>query len=151
MVSDTSTRQSQSAESDSAGFTVRRGAKALVRSDSSVLLVRERHSDGAPFWTLPGGGVEPSECPEAGLRRELREELDCRAHVGTPSAWFPYRHRGRSDVVSVYTVFDCLLAAGAEPNAREGIIASRWVDPAAVPAATLPQVRWLCRSLADSE
>ncbi|WP_284010969.1 NUDIX hydrolase [Haloarcula pelagica] len=151
MGSDTSTRQGRSVDHGSGGFTVRRGAKALVRTDSSVLLVRERHGDGTPFWTLPGGGVEPGECPETGLRRELREELGCRVYVGAPGAWFPYRHQGRADVVSVYTVFDCLLASGVEPNAGEGVFACRWVDPAAVPATTLPQVRQLCRSLADGE
>jgi 8-oxo-dGTP pyrophosphatase MutT (NUDIX family) len=151
MGSDTTTRQGQSVDGGSGEFTVRQGAKALVRTDSSVLLVRERHSDGTPFWTLPGGGVEPTECPETGLRRELREELGCRVSVGKPSAWFPYRHRGRADVVSVYTVFDCLLATAVEPNPAEGIVACRWVDPATVPARTLPQVRLLCRSLADSE
>jgi len=35
----------------------RRGVKALIERDGAVLLVQERHDDGTPFWTLPGGGV----------------------------------------------------------------------------------------------
>ncbi|WP_324760143.1 NUDIX hydrolase [Haloarcula montana] len=151
MASDPSIRQALPADSHPDRFTVRQGAKALVRTDDSVLLVRERHSDGTPFWTLPGGGVEPEERPETGLRRELREELNCRAHVGEPSAWFPYRHEGESDVVSVYTVFDCLLASRTSPNPEEGVLACRWIDPESVPPSTLPQVRQLCRSVVDGE
>ncbi|MEM7781159.1 MAG: NUDIX domain-containing protein [Pseudomonadota bacterium] len=50
------------------------GVSAVVTNLSGdVLLVR--HSYGADVWSLPGGGLGNGEDPEAGLRRELTEEL----------------------------------------------------------------------------
>lgn len=40
-----------------------------------VLLVR--HSYGPPMWSIPGGGMERGEDPEAAAAREVHEELGC--------------------------------------------------------------------------
>lgn len=45
------------------------GVGALVRNDGRALFVREGDT-----WLLPGGRLEPGESPEAGARREVREE-----------------------------------------------------------------------------
>src|SRR3954470_10178343 len=48
----------------------------LLTPDQEVLLMRIRPPEGGDcFWITPGGGLEPGETVEAGLRRELREEL----------------------------------------------------------------------------
>jgi 8-oxo-dGTP diphosphatase len=124
----------------------RRGAKALVTSDRSVLLVRERHADGTPFWTLPGGGVETHETPAEGLCREMREELRCPVHVGEAVSAFWYVHDSLDAGVSVYTVHPCSLLSTPVPNAAEGVAAARWVDVDALPPRTLPQVRYCCEN-----
>lgn len=123
--------------------SVRRGAKAIVTSSSRVLLVRERHSDGQLFWTLPGGGVRPRESLAAGLRRELLEELRCDAVVGERVAAFWYAHRSSVDVLSRYTVFSCAVDATVRPVRSEGILAAKWVAPGRLPVGTIPQVRRL--------
>lgn len=130
-------------------FRLRDGAKGLVTSASKVLLVRERHADGTPFWTLPGGGVHRHEDATEGLRRELGEELNCRARVGRPVTEFWYAHDSLDDTVSVYTVFDCSVLSEPEADQREGIFECRWVDPDSLPASTLPQVRHVCQQMAD--
>ena len=45
----------------------------LLDADDRVLLIRSEF-DGRSLWFTPGGGLEPGEVPEAGARRELREE-----------------------------------------------------------------------------
>jgi ADP-ribose pyrophosphatase YjhB (NUDIX family) len=56
---------------------VKRSARAIVIDDRGCLvLVRRTKAGMAPYWTAPGGGVEPEDpSVEAALVRELREEL----------------------------------------------------------------------------
>lgn len=57
------------------GLSLRDAVRAIVIDEhDDVLLVRFEFPT-ATVWALPGGGLEPDELPEAGLRRELREEL----------------------------------------------------------------------------
>lgn len=126
-------------------FRLRPGAKALVATDRRVLLVRERHADGEPFWTLPGGGVEAGESVRAALRRELAEELDCGCVVGDRLGTFWYAHSSLPATVSAYAVRACSLLTDPRPVPAEGVGALRWARPADLPARTLPQVRRLAR------
>lgn len=48
-------------------------AVVITNMSGDILLLR--HSYGPNVWSLPGGGVEPGEDPEAALRREMSEEL----------------------------------------------------------------------------
>lgn len=56
---------------------VRRAARAILIDDSGRLLLIRRTRPGLePYWTTPGGGVEPTdESVEQAIVRELREEL----------------------------------------------------------------------------
>lgn len=122
---------------------VRRGAKAVISSGSRVLLLREQHSNGQAFWTLPGGGVRSRESPAEGLRRELLEELRCDSVVTDTVGTIWYSHHGSSTAVSRYTVFSCLVVHPTRPVRSEGILEARWVAPERLPARTIPQVRQL--------
>jgi ADP-ribose pyrophosphatase YjhB (NUDIX family) len=55
---------------------IREAARALVLDpDDRALLVRFVNPEtGAEFWTTPGGGLDPGEGLEDGIRRELLEE-----------------------------------------------------------------------------
>lgn len=48
-------------------------AVVITNLSGDVLLLR--HSYGPSVWSLPGGGVDPGEDPEAAIRREMQEEL----------------------------------------------------------------------------
>ena len=52
-------------------------AVTLVGLDGQGRVLLVRHSYGSGRWALPGGGLGAREDPEAGLRREIREELRC--------------------------------------------------------------------------
>jgi ADP-ribose pyrophosphatase YjhB (NUDIX family) len=58
-------------------------ARAVIPDgEGRVLFDRTHHFDRAPFYWLPGGGVEPGETTEEALRRELMEEAALEIHVG---------------------------------------------------------------------
>lgn len=122
---------------------VRRGAKAVISSASRVLLVREQHSNGGTFWTLPGGGVRSQESLAEGLRRELLEELRCDSVVTDTVGAFWYSHHSTPALVSYHTVFSCCVVPPIRPVRREGILESRWVAPEHLSPKTIPQVRQL--------
>ena len=62
-------------EPTGAGARLREAVRALVLDgDDNVLLVRLTFA-GVPFWTPPGGGLEPGEDRLDALARELREEV----------------------------------------------------------------------------
>lgn len=134
---------SSSPESNETTIEIRHGVKALVTSSGRALLLKERHADGTPFWTLPGGRVNAGESLPAALRRELSEELNCRSVVDRRVSAFWYAHLSRQNTCSVYAVFECALLSAAMPRGAEGILEHRWVAPCEIPATTLPQVRTL--------
>lgn len=118
----------------------RRGVKARITSGSAVLLVKERHTDGTHFWTLPGGGVRSGESHAKALRRELREELDCDVCIRDTAGTVWYAHSSETASVSRYTVVDCSITSRPSPNLEEGVYEYRWADSGSVPPRTLPQI-----------
>lgn len=50
-------------------------AVALIVRDRRVLMGLREYEKGNPVWTLPGGRCEPDEEPQAGLKREVAEEV----------------------------------------------------------------------------
>ncbi|MEV4753657.1 NUDIX domain-containing protein [Micromonospora sp. NPDC049559] len=60
---------------------VRRSVRAILLDDDDRLVLIKRTKPGqVPYWTTPGGGLESTDASlEAGLRRELHEELGAEA------------------------------------------------------------------------
>jgi ADP-ribose pyrophosphatase YjhB (NUDIX family) len=59
-------------------------ARGIVRTPrGKILLIRRERPHEAPYWTLPGGGVDPGDSTvRSALARELREELGGEGRVG---------------------------------------------------------------------
>jgi 8-oxo-dGTP pyrophosphatase MutT (NUDIX family) len=49
-------------------------AAGLVRRGNRLLMVRQAGPGEDPFWSIPGGKVEPGELATEALVREVREE-----------------------------------------------------------------------------
>lgn len=87
--------------SDTAGeLPVRRqrlSVRALVVHENRVLLARvtSRGDPGRGTWTLPGGGVDHGEHPEASLIREVYEETGLALRVGRLLDVYSRRFTGR--------------------------------------------------------
>lgn len=129
------------ADHPSGRYRVRPAVKAAVTTDDQVLLVKERHASGDPFWTLPGGGLEDAETPRAAIEREVREELGAELAVSELLGVCPYFHRTRTNVVSMYLVFGGDLLTAPTPNSEEGIEDVTETDLSGAPARLLPTFR----------
>lgn len=61
----------------------RKVTAAVIEREDRVLCCRRKPGLVAEgLWEFPGGKLEEGEAPEAGLRRELEEELGVEARVG---------------------------------------------------------------------
>ena len=91
---------------------------ALIVDDAGRVLVTQRLASAAlPLqWEFPGGKLEPGESPEAGLAREIAEELGVRIEVGR--IWDVLFHAYPAfDVLML--VYRCRLVPGDEPRCLE--------------------------------
>lgn len=56
-------------------------SEVLVRGDNDILLVKQQKvGDSKPYWTLPGGLVEPDELVAEAVARETLEETGITIH-----------------------------------------------------------------------
>lgn len=109
--------------------------RAVIIRDGRLLVAR---SDGADFVFLPGGHVEPGECLEAALDRELQEEIGLvlvhREYVGfVEHAW---RDKGVL-VLELNHCFSASLPARAEVVSKERGLSFQWVALAELAQARL--------------
>jgi 8-oxo-dGTP diphosphatase len=52
---------------------IRHRPVGIIIKDGAILLIR-RIKNGRNFYVFPGGGLEPNESLEEGLKREIKEE-----------------------------------------------------------------------------
>ena len=114
-------------------------ACAIIERDGLVLAAQRGASMRMPLkWEFPGGKIEPGESPEAGLHRELIEEMDLRIVV--KRALPPSTHRYPSFTVTLHP-FVCAIRSGEITlNEHHAII---WLKP-----DDLPTLDWVEADLA---
>jgi 8-oxo-dGTP diphosphatase len=104
----------------------RLAAYGVIRKAGRVLLCRVSPGNlGAGLWTLPGGGLEFGEAPEAAAVREVEEETGLLARItGDPSihsdtgVW-PFSH-GSVSYHHVRFVYPMELVGGSERREVDG-------------------------------
>jgi 8-oxo-dGTP diphosphatase len=111
------------------------GAFAVIERNGLVLLARRRDIG---WWNLPGGGLEPGETVDEGLRREVLEEVcvevDIVRLVGV------YSKPQKDEVV---LTFLCHLAPGQDAfvGTSEEVSETAWFHPHELPSDLLPKHR----------
>ena len=112
----------------------------VLFNPSGRVLVARRPSGAhlAGRWEFPGGKLMPRESREAGLARELAEELGIRVLIARPLIWVEHRYPDRDVVLDVWKV----ESFTNEPHGREGQ-QIEWrdihrLDPARFPPADFP-------------
>ena len=80
---------------------------AIIYRDGRVLVGQRRKADRHAFkWEFPGGKVEAGETPQQALVRELREELDIDAVIGTELARYEHDYPSGSRVHLLFFTID---------------------------------------------
>ena len=55
---------------------------AIIVQGGKVFATQRGYGEWQGWWEFPGGKIEPGECPQEALAREIREELDAEIEVG---------------------------------------------------------------------
>lgn len=106
---------------------------AVIEQDGAFLLTRRpagTHLEG--HWEFPGGKVHPAETHAEALRRELHEELDIVATVGT--LVHEITHAYPEKVVALY-FYQCRFEGEPKPMIGQAI---RWVPRHELAALPFP-------------
>jgi ADP-ribose pyrophosphatase YjhB (NUDIX family) len=120
---------------------------ALIVRRGRVLLTRRARPPYARTWDLPGGFLEGGESPEAGLRRELREELGIA--VGRPRFLGFETDRYGPGGFWVLALIYAVTPRGSRLSPADDISEARWFPLRALPlrAIAFPSMRRALRRL----
>jgi nucleoside triphosphatase len=111
----------------------------LIQNEGEYLLVRMPLDRGVfpGQWALSGGGLEPGETIDEGLRREIREELGEGLQIEKITPWTfrddirtkTYPDGSTEQIYMIYLIFEC-LAGNRAVSINEEFDSHAWVKPA---------------------
>jgi len=113
------------------------GVRLILVKDRSVILVSHWYAPWA--WTLPGGGVDRNESPEAAAIREAREETGFEVKTIAGEIGTYIGAMGKRDTVKVYYTGDFEGSLSLTPNLE--IMARSWFDMDNLPEEISPANR----------
>lgn len=138
-------------------LVLRQAVRALMLDEHDHLLLVRYEFPTATVWGLPGGGLQPGESYEDGLRRELREELGLVDVPIGPHVWnrehvipMTTGHDGQRDQVYLVRLsrFDPVPEIGWAAMRQEYVHEARWWSLAEIESATAARVLFSPRRLA---
>jgi ADP-ribose pyrophosphatase YjhB (NUDIX family) len=142
------------------GLNIRPAARALLLTPDEHVLLARYEFPTATVWALPGGGLDEGESVEAGLRRELHEELGLTTFELGPHIWNREQiipmvtgHDGQHDRIHLVHIarFEPVPTIGWDGMLAEHVHELRWWSVPDVGAAddTLFAPRALFRLLTE--
>jgi 8-oxo-dGTP diphosphatase len=99
---------------------------AVIKADGRILCA-QRGSDGnlPGLWEFPGGKIDPGETPQAALKREITEELECTIEVGSEVVTTTHEYDFGTVIL---TTFYCGLIEGVPKLTEHASV--KWLLPA---------------------
>jgi 8-oxo-dGTP diphosphatase len=102
-------------------------AAVIERADRRILIGQRRRGDSSPLkWEFPGGKLRAEESPEAGLARELREELGAELTGCVELGRVQHRYASSGVELEIRFFAAEIVDAPVEPKCFEQIL---WVLP----------------------
>ena len=101
--------------------------KALIRDEEGKILLIKEKSDK---WDLPGGGLNHGEEPEAGLARELKEEVGISEDITVgkiiqqKSFWIEEKQ-----AYLMWIVYEVIIPNAGKFHFGDGVTAIAYIDP----------------------
>ena len=106
---------------------------AIIIKEGKVFATQRGYGEWQGWWEFPGGKIEPGECTQDALKREIKEELDAEIEVGdlleTVEWDYPTFH------LTMHCYICTLTSESMHLNEHE---ASAWLTK-----ETLMSVKWL--------
>ena len=98
---------------------------AVIVNENKILCAQRGPGKSLPYlWEFPGGKIEESETPQAALKREIEEEMNCNIEVGEQVEHTVYEY----DFGIVHlTTFYCVIKEGIPILTEHTKI--QWVEP----------------------
>lgn len=114
---------------------------AVIRDGRDQLLLQRKA--GGEGWSLPAGGIEPGEAPEAALRREVLEETGLRVTghrlidaFGGADFRHTYPNGGQAECTVL--LLRCQVSEQREARLDPETVELRFFDRTAMPGLALP-------------
>ncbi|MFA5134231.1 MAG: NUDIX hydrolase [Patescibacteria group bacterium] len=108
-------------------------ASAIITNGAGqVLLAKRAREPRLGFWDLPGGFLEDGEDPQAGVRREIREELGIDIDIIKIIGIYIDSYGHGSTVHTLNIDYACTVRSGLL-RPMDDVAEVRWFSPDAIP------------------
>lgn len=106
---------------------------AIIIRNGEVFATQRGYGEWKGWWEFPGGKIEPGECPQEALKREIKEELDADITVGDLLATVEW------DYPTFHLTMHCYVCT----LESESLNLNEHSDAAWLTKDTLESVKWL--------
>lgn len=122
---------------ESCGFMFWQNSKpsvtAIIIKNNKLLLGKRNVEPGKNKWDVPGGFLNDGEHPEAGLKREMKEELGVDIKIKKFIGFFMDSYMDGTDLYNTLCIHYLVNIIGKEPKPLEEVSELKWFSLNSLP------------------